>query len=215
MTYEFRRVFFPWSWELTAKSKNSITPKVAEEYFRIFLAQIIPNELLGITLTSNKVGVDLVNFKGREPGEIIIQDEGFSPAREHELFCLWGELAESGEEQKSKLSIELTTPFSLFKGSDMVFRTSCLAEGALPEWALLGSLLSGLKFSISGLRAGATRYRKRFGSSLLGVSPVIEEQILIDYWKNEIAIEYRRYNLASREVPKDAWINALQALDVR
>lgn len=209
MSYEYRRVLFPWSWEVTGRFNYPSAPDRTKEFFRLFLTMVVPHDLLGVTITSDRVEKELVNFKGREPGEMVSGTSSDLPAaQDHELLYLAGTLAEPGIESPSEFTISLTTPFFAFRGSDMVFRTKCHSSGDLPTWALLESLLSGVDFNISELRAGATRYRKRFGSSLLGVSPVIEEQILIDCGRDSTMLEYRCFNLINKELPPTAWIHS-------
>lgn len=216
MKYEFHRVFFPWSWELTSRASTKFTNDTTKEVFRIFTSQILPSELLAAPLAANKFTIDLVNFKGREPGEIVLEDESndksnLEPAREHELIAISGRLQDS-KANDPRFTVQLNTPFQEFRGCDLVFRSINSVVGEIPAWALLGSLVNGIDFEITVLRLGATRYRRRFGSSWLGVSPVIEEQILIDAWQDKLAIEYRCFNLSKKELPQAAWIHPFAEL---
>lgn len=208
MKYEFHRELLPWGWSFTASGSFIKTEGRAEQLARGFINYISPAELKNTSLADNRVSYDLVNFKGREPGEGVLQHHTSNSPAEHELLFLQGSLTEEPPESEGEVTIQITTPFKEFRGSDLVFETKVASSGALPTWAHLSSLWDTVHFNIQTLRCGATSYRKRFGS-FLGIAPVIEEQFLLDVYQTEIAFEYRRFNLREKLLPKDAWLRRL------
>ena len=140
-----------------------------------FLTELVDGFLVKI-LPAIGDGADLVNWKGREPEGVIDRspDDNFNCFVGEGVFGLPGASLEP-------FAVKVDCLFDDFAERGAIrYRIDSSRQGALPEW--IPTRLVGRSYSISWTKVliSLERFKPTLVSGLLGLMPVVEDQIQIE-----------------------------------
>lgn len=145
---------------------------------------------LNPTLADNNQQNELIDFKGRNPRDLLLP--GIAAPRTDELFRVGGSIAiaeAKGTFVWEPFEAVCYSPFTRFEGAHhIVFSTSTEKAGALPSWLPARLLGSAAPIKPLFFRYALEHFKSRLTFASLGYAPQVTESILIDGVSDSLTI---------------------------